>query len=283
MFENIKKLFEGRQIYKELRRKSNNYSIYISQHPAIGDAFVIGSYLKNYFTEGDILTYIGNASKKIYELYQFSNLIELSQNQTNALIKYLQFMEIAEDKVLILHYQAIEEHSGIAFRFNGIHGLSFSDLLEIMIFRGYGCDDRVYPIQKKYKNYDLVKKNNSVIFFPYANTLHVPSMLFWNPIIEKYVSEGKKVYTYIFGDEKAIQGTIPISCELEQIYGLVEYAGEIVGVRSGIMDLISQAQCKKTIYYPIFGAESWINGSIIDFWSLNKMGYKVECKEIEWK
>ena len=97
MFENIKKLFEGRKIYKELRRKSNNYRIYISQHPAIGDAYVIGSYLKNYFTEGDILTYIGSASKKIYELYQFSNLIELSQNQTNALIKYLQFMEIAED------------------------------------------------------------------------------------------------------------------------------------------------------------------------------------------
>ena len=35
-------------------------------------------------------------------------------------------------------------------------------------------------------------------------------------------------------------------------------------------------------YYPANGAETWIHGSIMDFWSLNKLGYKTKCMEIEW-
>ena len=91
---------------------SYNHRIYISQHPAIGDAYLMGSYLKTRLNRQDILTCIGSASKEVYELYGFQNLIELTQNETDALIKFAQFMEISSDKRIILHYQALAEHTG---------------------------------------------------------------------------------------------------------------------------------------------------------------------------
>lgn len=277
----INQIIKGKKIYSRLQRMSYNHRIYISQHPAIGDAYLMGSYLKNRLNRQDILTCIGSASKEVYELYGFQNLIELTQNETDALIKFAQFMEISSDKIIILHYQALAEHTGIAFKFNGVCGLSFSDLLEAMIFRNFD-GNRVYPNYTLDEKYGDLEKGNSVIFFPYANTLYAPPISFWDEIIEKYIKRKKRVYTYIGKNEKPLKRTKPITCKLDHICGLVEYAGEIVGVRNGIMDVISQTKCVKTIYYPANGAETWIHGSIMDFWSLNKLGYKTKCMEIEW-
>lgn len=280
--KDIDQIIEGEKIYNGLKTKCHKHVMYISQHPAIGDAYLVASYLKVFIQKKDVVTFIGQASKQVYELFGFENLIELTQWQTDSLIRYLQFMEISSDEVVILHYQALVEHTGIAFQFNGVRGLCFSELLEKMVFRGYKYTDRFYPNSKKIVNFANVKKSTSVIFFPYANTLNTPPLEFWSKLIDQYIEQGKNVYTYVWKNEKPLKKTIPIACELAEIFYLVEWAGELVGVRNGIMDLISQSKCKKTIYYPRYGAESWINGSIKEFWSLEKFEYGTSCNEIEW-
>lgn len=286
MWQKIKKdiddIVEGKKIYNRLKMKCHKHVMYISQHPAIGDAYLVASYLKIFIQKKDVVTFIGQASKKVYELYKFENLVELTQWQTDSLIRYVQFMEISSDEVVILHYQALVEHTGLAFQFNGVRGLCFSELLEKMVFRGYEYTDRFYPNLNRTINFTNVEKNSSVIFFPYANTLNTPPLEFWSEVIDRYIERGKSVYTYVWKNEKPLKKTIPITCELTEIFYLVEWAGELVGVRNGIMDLVSQSKCKKTIYYPKHGAESWINGSIKEFWSLKKFGYGTLCNEIEW-
>lgn len=282
-FEILHNLFQiekGRHIYRKLKREYK--VIYISQHKAIGDAYLIGSYLKNYIKENDVLTYIGKASKEIYELYEFKNLYELTQYKTNCLIKYLQFMEIPENYAKILHYQAIVEHTGFAFEFNGVNDLCFADLIEKCVFRNCRRQDRMFPQFNIRKEWSLIEEGNSVIIFPYANTLYTPSQEFWNEIIKNYLDKGKKVYTYVYENQCALNNTIPLNCNLKELNSMVEYAGEIIGVRNGLMDLIGEANCKKTIYYPKHGAESWIEGSILKFWSLKNFGYKTICNEVEW-
>ena len=283
--KSIGDVWSGRIIYRKLKRRIHrSEKIYISQHPAIGDAFLIGSYLKRIISEKNgVITYIGNGAKEIYEMYGFSNLIELSQKQTNQLIKYIQFMEIAEDKVTILHYQALAEHTGILFQFNGVNQLCFADLLEKAIFAELSCEDRIYPTIDRGKKYPELVFGKSVIFFPYAKTLYTPKKRFWESLVDEERKTGKYLYTYVYGDEKPLKGTQAIRCDLKSLSGMAQYAGEIVGVRSGLMDLISQANCKKTIYYPSKGAESWISGRIIDFWSLHNFRYGTVCEEFEWE
>ncbi len=282
-FEILHNLFQiekGRHIYRKLKRKYK--VVYISQHKAIGDAYLIGSYLKNCISQKDVLTYIGKASKEIYEMYEFHNLYELTQYKTNCLIKYLQFMEIPDRFAKILHYQSLVEHTGIAFEFNGINSLCFADLIEKCVFENYSRKERKFPKSDMCKKWSNIEKGNSVIIFPYANTLYTPSEAFWNNIIKNYMNKGKKVYTYVYENQQALCNTMPIRCDLRDLNSLVECAGEIIGVRNGLMDVIAESNCKKTIYYPKYGAESWISGSILKFWSLKKFGYKGMCNELEW-
>ena len=52
----INQIIKGKKIYSRLQRMSYNHRIYISQHPAIGDAYLMGSYLKTRLNRQDILT-----------------------------------------------------------------------------------------------------------------------------------------------------------------------------------------------------------------------------------
>ena len=61
---------------------------------------------------------------------------------------------------------------------------------------------------------------------------------------------------------------------------VMEYAGLFIGVRSGLCDIIAQADCKKIILYDVTffeGISTWR-----EYFSLEAFGCKGDLTEISW-
>ena len=288
-FQNrIHDVFHGERVLKKIIQKyGERTTICVSQHPAIGDAYLASLYLMTYYKNKQfIVTSISSGSIDIYHYFNIQSVEKLSQEETDHLIQYCQFMGITEEKVKILHHQALKWHTGIAWYFHGVHQINFADVFERMVFPNLSRHDRKYPLKKadEYKGYTKrIIRGYTIVLFPYANTLYTPENFFWKNVVKQIKKKGYYAVTYVFDKEKPIEGTDKITCGLDEVISLVEYAGTFIGVRNGIMDILSQAVCRKIVLYPQTGAESWIHGKIIDFWSLRGFGYTESVEEYEWE
>ena len=75
---------------------------------------------------------------------------------------------------------------------------------------------------------------------------------------------------------------MPITSTLADLAMIANMAEGIVALRNGLIDVLAGANCKKLIIYPKFGAESWINGRIVDYWSINSFGFSKDSVELEF-
>ena len=174
------------------------------------------------------------------------------------------------------------------WNFQGVHNINFLQLLENVVFDHADISKRKYPKitvnsgkEKKWSEMGI-KKEESIILFPYANTLYAPPIWFWERLVQNLKHITENIYTYVSKDEVPILGTKAISEEIKYITPLVEYAGKVIGVRNGIMDIIGNSSAKKIILYPDFGTDDWIKGNSIDYWSLVKFELANNVVELEW-
>lgn len=113
-------------------------------------------------------------------------------------------------------------------------------------------------------------KGKTVILSPYANTIANPSKEFWILLVEKFKEKGYMVVTNSGGDkEPAIEGTKQVLIPFDITVPVVELCGTFIGLRSGLCDFIASAKAGKIIIYP---DRIYVNGPVIDFYGLNKMG-----------
>lgn len=118
----------------------------------------------------------------------------------------------------------------------------------------YGLPIDTDPVKPHYlKRSELcekIKKNKGIIISPYANSVTLFSSDFWRRIVNRYKAEGFEVYTNVSEGEKEIEGTVPISPDLDEMCSVVEEAGTFIGIRSGLCDVIRMADCRKIALYP---------------------------------
>lgn len=209
----------------------------------------------------------------------------LAFEETESLIALCQLLG-EECDIKILHYHALKIHTGILRNLNGIKGLNFADLFECVVFDGIERCKRKYPhtFQKGAWKEKGLCKGKTVLIIPYSNTLHSPDMQFWEAVVRQVKLEHKEslVVTYVYQNEQPICGTESISSKLEELADLAEFCGMVIGIRCGLIDLLSTAICRKIILYPDKGAEEWIHGSIKEFWSVNEFGYCNDAEEHEF-
>lgn len=95
-----------------------------------------------------------------------------------------------------------------------------------------------------------LKKGMSVILTPMAHSVQVINQNFWKSLARKLSSLGYKVFTNISSEqESAIEGTTPLLCSLGEIIDIAKYCGYVIGVRNGLMDLISLSSCQIIALY----------------------------------
>lgn len=126
------------------------------------------------------------------------------------------------------------------------------------------------PPPKKRKDYSfLLKKNNTVVLAPYASILDTSEaeITFFESLASRLKSQGYHVLTNISSDKHApLKGTAPLRCRLEELPAIVESAGYIVGLRSGVLDYLAYCNCTMVALYP----HNYLYGK---FFSLSMLEY----------
>ena len=88
------------------------------------------------------------------------------------------------------------------------------------------------------------------MFSPYAKSVTAIDPKVWIDAVDYYNGAGYKCYTNVIGDEKSLEGTEAISPSLLEIRSVVERACTFVGIRSGLCDILREANAKKIALYP---------------------------------
>ncbi len=119
----------------------------------------------------------------------------------------------------------------------------------------YGLSANTRPVKPNanrhvYKDIQSIPKGKAVVFSPYAKSVTAIDQKVWEEAVNYYVSAGYKCYTNVIGDEKALNGTETISPSLLELRSVVERAGTFVGIRSGLCDILREANAKKIALYP---------------------------------
>ena len=136
IIEQLKRVYapinHGRKIYKKICKKyGKDICVCISQHPALGDAFLTGMYLEETNKCKYIVTTVGEGAAEVYEMF--------------GIIRFCEFMSISQDKIRVLHHQALAWNTGIVWNFQGVHNINFLQLLENVVFDHADISKRKYP------------------------------------------------------------------------------------------------------------------------------------------
>ena len=133
------------------------------------------------------------------------------------------------------------------------------------------------------KDIGKISFGKSVIISPYAKSVPLIDSRVWDAGIKYYKSKGYKCFTNVVGSEAPLEGTEPISPSLFEMISIVEYAGIFIGIRSGLCDIIREANAKKIALYPdyYYSDTAW---KAIEMYYIEKFDYNLLATEkIEWE
>lgn len=239
--------------------------------PALGDVFYAMSYLPQFLNQRNISDYVvcvvGASSAKVVEMFNHKNIVSFSQVDMDEIIQAELFSD--KDDFFIPHND--KPYVVQLYKALYVKMIPFEIIYKCGV---YGLPNKTEPVKpsilKEYLYLNKIKKNQTLIISPYAKSVSNIPMSFWDKIINDYTLKGFDIYTNTVGDEEALQGTKRIEIPLDEMQSAVEYAGNFIGLRSGLCDVIKYADCKKTVVYPdrCFSDTKWKMAEIfhLDGW-----------------
>lgn len=223
----------------------------ICPNDALGDVYLALSHLPEYCRRHEIaetvIVVTGNGCRQTAELFEPPHLITLGMNEMDELVQAVLFTR--ENNALIAHHD--RPYTDNIIRYLEARFLSFRDFYTMAIYglerdapsiRPTGQEDFPAP-------YGMVK-GKSAIFSPYAKSVVELPASFWEDMARKLHTEGLCVYTNTVGDEEPVKGTSSLSIPLKHMVSAVEFAGCFVGIRSGLCDIIAEAESRKRVIFP---------------------------------
>lgn len=276
-------LLQGAKLYDSILAKyseEKNNVIMVYNYTGLGDAYVIGMLYELYAKQnGDknyIITTMSKACYEVFKMFNAKNVEMVTVEESNALEK-LALLCGSNLKIKNL-MQSPEYNPYILRKFHGTRFNMFD------MYRYYIFDmDNIEGVRREFDHLKNttnsvkiceeagVEKGNSVIISPYAKSLVGFDKNVWKQIADKLISSGFKVFTNCADNEIEIEGTARLSFPINEAFGVVEYAGYFVGIRSGFCDVISETNSKKILIYPDYNQ---FNGlGTYEFCSLAAMGF----------
>lgn len=260
LLDTIINIYKGIKVYNELKNNSISNLVFL-HYPANGDAFLIGLYLRDYYKKkyltdsNTAIVVVRNSLKNVLGLFGFTNFKLITDQQSKSLRDLLTYVDSRLLKVHYMHFWGLEyqtavklcNHNEISFLELVCHAVYGKELLHMQHpnfkdINGQECENII-------EKYDL-KKDKTIILAPYANTYikELPEE-WWKNLAINLKSKGYKLLTNAGPNEEAIAGTskifIPFSC----LGSICDYCGTIIGMRSGLFDVIAFSACKKIIIY----------------------------------
>lgn len=290
--ENLKNLFRGRRIYRKITGEYPGCDVLLCPYPGTGDIYLIGTFLEQFVEKEGIKDYVlvvvSSTCKKTAGIFPIANITVIDGPAAcRELVKY--YMVCPEEcRIRIMNDSWLDVYTNPVQWLRGLHGMNFAEMFRRFVF---DLDKNIQPRHPQFqdksreiealKEQSGMKEKRSVLLSPYAVTLSDMPNTFWEELAAKLKGKGYAVYTNVGSDEeKAIDGTQPLSFPLDMAPQLVSWMGGFVGIRSGLCDIISGSKAKKVILYD--QSNLFFNASAFDYFSLNKMGLSQDAIEIQY-
>lgn len=286
------KIKKGVKCLKKLRNLyGEDVRVFIFPWQAIGDIYMAARYLRAYVEKIEsgqgmalnyIITVMGNVRKKVAMTCGYDRIHVLSGEESQCLCRAVVFLGYKESRAEILQHRFV--YTNRLWKLGNYKGINFDDHFRYSIF---GLSEDTKPVvpygtgivgtigalkekSEKYMEENGLVKGKTVILSPYANTIANPSKEFWILLVEEFKKKGYIIVTNSGGEkEPAIEGTKQVLIPFDITVPVVESCGTFIGLRSGLCDFIASAKARKIIIYP---DRIYVNGPVINFYSLNRMG-----------
>lgn len=251
-------ILDGYNLYCRVIKKYGEGCRLFLSGPATGDAYLYGMFFRGHAARvfpNNIPVYgvMGRPSIGIAKLFGIKHIEDFSIDEFNALYR----LKMGDSNDIIhmesMHYHVFTRHTAILAFLEGLHGLNYYSLSRA--FFSHITDEE---IQQPVFNYNMpseitdlftqkkLESLKSVILAPYAKSVRLIPMRFWNRLSEELIRHGITVCTNAAGSfELPVQGTIPVCVPFEYAVPFVERNGAIIGLRSGFLDITSTAKCLK--------------------------------------
>jgi len=245
------RMLRGTDILKAIREQYRQHHLVVCPHDALGDVYAACSYLPAYSARQEIgetvVAVVGHGCRQVAEMFGMDRVVVLDPVQMDELVQAIIFHH--EDNCLIAHHD--RPYTDNLIRYLDRHFMSFTDYYKYAV---YGLGKDAEPVRPSriapFDNRANLARGRSVIIAPYAKSVVQPPRSFWDELVKGYRQQGFQVYTNVVGDEAPLPGTIPLTLPINQMIRAVEYAGHFVGLRSGLCDIVSTADCRKTVIMP---------------------------------
>lgn len=297
---NIAKIFwyyhwfvkKGYKVYRDLLIEfGDNTNVLVVPWPGTGDAYQTGLYLPEFLSKHKIDDYVlvvGTKSvAKVLALFGLEKRTKvLCFDDTEKLSHFASFVGIKNTKIWLLHHNPPEMHSSMMKQIEGFNAVTWGEMFRDM---GMDLDETAIPklptftydkesIEGVFKEKNLMP-GRTVVISPYANTFDSMPIQAWKEIVKRLKRMGYSVCTNSTGpSEPALPGTVPVFFSYAESVPFLEYAGAFIGLRNGLCDIISSAQCAKVILYQ---NQKCGYGPIIDLFNMKEMGLCSDAHEIE--
>jgi hypothetical protein len=241
---------------KTLRNHGLETEIYLST-PAIGDLYyLLADYMKP--DESKAINYwvFGKGGRTVAELYGIRDAVVLTKDEIINIGMVLSFVTGSGMHIAKWHLFMNSVHTNIVKLLLG------NRIPNVIRFYSKFKDDKTgssvcthfksHDIQDYFKKNNLVPKN-TIILAPYAKSVKALPVRFWEKLAQELNHLGYVVATNVNENnpaENPIQGMVAFSVPLDEIVPAVELAGCIIGLRSGLMDVIESANaCKISVMH----------------------------------
>lgn len=290
---NIDKVKQGYDIYCNLQRRyGQDVQVFLVNGP-LGDFYMLGLFFNAYCEKNRIENYVvvgdSEGIHKLADMFHISPSLKITLRESDALIRAWIFLG---DK---MRMKPLTSWQG-AFRFNPPVArqkppFSFTDTFRYLIYNLAEGSLPIYP--KRIHKRDTVRRffegNNlipgrTILVSPFTYSISSLPDEFWVRLCDEIKKKGYSIAVNI-GDEtekNMITDATSVHFDFMPVMDFMEYAGTVIGMRSGFFDITSQASCRRIILYPAAANRmvEW-NSTDMDFCSLKAMGLCEDAEEIE--
>lgn len=241
----------GIQILENLKKVYPESFQILCPFSALGDIYFMMSYLPYFLQKRKIkkcvIGVIGKACRDVVSLFGRYQVVVLAQKDMDEAIQAALYTEARE--VFIPH----QDRPYVVNLPKALY-LKLIPLEKIYCCGVFGLPASTKPFHPvrlgEYPGLEQLEPGKTVIFAPYAKSVTTLKPEIWARIVAYYRHKGYACYTNTSGDETPLSGTVSISPGISEIRSVVERAGIFIGIRSGLCDVIREADCRKIALYP---------------------------------
>lgn len=256
------KFLEAYRVYLRLRKQIRGEML-LCPYPGTGDAYLTGCYIKEYIEKRNLSEYTilttGNAFKRVLELFHVANIRVISvweKERLEIVINSIGGERLGIDYLL---YWGLPQQN--TYRMGLHNGVNFHELFKFCSFYGKvkGKPSAIDIKADKNTIKRIIEDNGiapgkTVILAPYANSFERElGTGWWKELAGRLKKSGYVVLTNSSGEkEPAIPGSNPLLLSYNELLPVLEVCGTIIGMRSGLFDLINTLRCRKIVLYQDF-------------------------------